>query len=196
MLKTLAITTTLLGLTGAARAGELDLNLGLQTTHTAWDDDRGGGPTLGATYLFRPWIGASFIGKEHYATIDDRLMSYFSLNVVFRTSLDRFRLTGNAGFVHQHEETRAAIEDMPIASAFGVADGMRHRMASRAGAQLALPFRDRAKGNWYVALDLDATYFAEQERGPRWMTSAGLSIGFTHDFSKKPAAVPAKVVKR
>ena len=190
---TARIATLLLACT--AHAGELDLNLGLQTTRTAWDDDHGGGPSFGATYMFRPWLGGSFIGKEHYATVDERLMSYFSLNVVVRTALDRFRLSGNAGLVHQHEETRAAYEDQPLQSLFGVADGLRHRMASRAGVQLALPFRDRAKGDWYVALDLDATYFAEQERGPRWMTSLGLSIGFTHDFSKKPTAV-TKVAKR
>jgi hypothetical protein len=181
---------------GTATAGELDLNLGLQTTHTAWDDDHGGGPTLAATYLFRPWIGMSFIGKEHYGTVDDRLMSYYSFNAVFRTEIERFRLTGNAGVVHQHEETRAAIEAQPLASIFGVADGMRHRMASRAGAQLALPFRDRAKGDWYLGLDIDVTYFAEEDRGPRWMTSIGLSIGFTHDFARKAAPAPTKVVRR
>jgi hypothetical protein len=166
-------------------AGELDLNLGLQATHTAWSDDTGGGPTLGATWWFKDWIGASFIGKEHYAKVDDRYMSYFSLNVAFRTEAGPLWLGGNAGIVHQHEETMAAIEEQPIASLFGVADGMRHRMASRAGVQLALPFSDRAKGDWYVALDIDATYFSEETRGPRWMQSIGLSVGLTHDFSKK-----------
>ena len=168
-----------------AFAGELDMNLGLQATHTGWDDDHGGGPSLGVSWLFEPWIGINFLGKEHYATVDDRLMSYFSLNAIVRTTLgDRVRLAGTAGLVHQHEETRAAIEAMPLASAFGVADGLRHRMATRAGAQLAFPFRDRAKGDWYLALDLDATAFAEEDRGPRWMMSAGLSIGFTHDFAR------------
>lgn len=192
-LSALLLTTAL---AGTANAGELDMNLGLQATHTAWDDDHGGGPTLTASYLFRPWIGISFLGKEHYGTVDDRLMSYFSLNAIFRVPIDRFRLSGTAGFVHQHEQTRAAIEAQPLASAFGVADGMRHRMASRAGAQLALPFRDRAKGDWYIGLDLDATYFAEEDRGPRWMTSIGLSVGFTHDFARKPASPPARVVRK
>lgn len=187
-MRVLVLVMLVMLLGGTAHAGELDLNLGLQATTTAWDDDSGGGPSFGATYMFKPWLGASFIGKEHYAPVDERLMSYFSINGVVRTSVNRFRLSGNAGIVHQHEETRAAYEDQPIQSLFGVADGMRHRMATRAGAQLALPFRDRAKGDWYVALDLDATYFAEQERGPRWMTSLGLSIGFTHDFAKQPAA--------
>lgn len=166
-----------------ALAGELDLNLGLQATHTAWSDDTGGGPTLQATWWFRDWIGAAFVGKEHYAKVDDRYMSYFSLNAAFRHAAGPVWLGGTLGFVHQHEETMAAIEAQPLASAFGVADGMRHRMAMRAGFQLAVPFRDRAKGDWYAALDLDGTFFGEEDRGPRWMQSVGLSVGFTHDFS-------------
>ncbi len=166
-----------------ARAGELDLDLGLQATTTQWDGDRGGGPALSAAWLFRPWIGASFVGKEHYAKIDDRLMSYFSVNAVFRRAFHRLRLSGSVGLVHQHEEPKTAIDAMPLASAFGVADGIRHRMASRAGVQLAIPFRDRTRGDWYIGLDLDATVFAEATRGPRWMTSAGVSVGFTHDFA-------------
>jgi hypothetical protein len=171
--------------TGPAFAGELDLNLGLQATHTAWSDDAGGGPTLQATWWFKDWLGVAFVGKEHYAQIDDRYMSYFSFNAAFRTEAGPLWLGATAGFVHQHEETMSAIDAQPLASLFGVADGMRHRMASRAGLQLALPFHDRAKGDWYVALDLDGTYFAEEDRGPRWMQSVGLSVGFTHDFSKK-----------
>jgi len=168
---------------GTANAGVLDLDVGLQATHTTWQDDHGGGAALSAAYLFKPWLGMSFIGKEQYATVDDRVMSYYSINALFRHSLERFRVSGTLGLVHQHEETRSAIDDMPLASAFGVADGMRHRMASRAGVQLALPFRAREHGDWYVGLDFDATVFAESDRGPRWMTSVGLALGFTHDFA-------------
>jgi hypothetical protein len=183
----------ILGSSTPVFAGELDLNLGLQATHTAWSDDAGGGPTLGATYWFKDWIGASFIGKEHYAQVDQRYMSYFSLNAAFRTEAGPLWLVGTAGFVHQHEETKAAFDAQPLASMFGVADGMRHRMASRLGGQIAYPFSDREKGQWYVALDLDGTYFAEEERGPQWMQSVGLSVGFTHDFSKKKPATTKQV---
>ena len=185
MLKRSVCFTILLGASSPAHAGELDLNLGLQATHSAWSDDAGGGPTLQATWWFRDWIGASFIGKEHYAQIDDRYTSYYSLNATFRHDAGPVWLGGNLGLVHQHEETMAAIDAQPVASLFGVADGMRHRMASRVGFQLAVPFSDRTKGDWYVALDLDGTYFAEEDRGPRWMQSIGVSVGFTHDFSKK-----------
>ncbi len=180
-----SVLAIILGASTPAVAGELDLNLGLQATHTEWADDVGGGPALGATWWFKDWVGASFIGKEQYAKVDSRYMSYFSVNAAFRHEAGPVWLGGTLGVVHQHEETRAAIDDMPVASAFGVADGIRHRMASRLGFQLAVPFKDRDKGDWYVALDLDGTVFAEAERGPRWMQSVGLSVGFTHDFAKK-----------
>ena len=170
-------------LSTTARAGELDLNFGLQATHTQWDDDHGGGPTLSAAWFVIPEVGISFIGKEHYSTIDQRYMSYFSLNAVFARRWDRVRLSGTVGGVHQHEETQDVIMEQPIASAFGVADGIRHRMAGRAGAQLAFTLSHLPTGDFYVALDLDATVFAEETRGPRWMNSAGLSLGFTHNFA-------------
>lgn len=179
----LATLAVVLGVTSSAHAGELDLSLGLQATHTDWPDDRGGGPTLSAGWWFTPALGASFVGKTHYAAVDERYVSYLSLNAAARHDLGRVRLGGTLGVVHEHEETRAAIEAMPLASVFGVADGIRHRMAARAGASLAIPFRDRAAGDWYVALDLDATVFTDDDRGPRWMTSAGLAVGFTHDFA-------------
>jgi hypothetical protein len=169
---------------GPAMAGELDMNLGLQATTTGWSDDNGGGPTLEAGWWFRPWVAATFVGKEHYATVDDRLMSYFSVNAAFRHPLGPLRVIGSLGVVHQHEESRAAIMDQPVQSLFGVGDGIRHRMASRAGFSLGLPLSTHDHGDYFVALDIDGTVFADTDRGPRWMSSAGLSVGFTYDFAR------------
>jgi hypothetical protein len=185
MLRNAAIASlVLLGTASTAHAGELNLDLGLQATTTAWPDDKGGGTKLNATWWFRPWLGGSFIAKEQYAQVDDRFMGYYSVNVAARTALGPLRLAGTLGGVHQHEEPYAAVMEQPFASLFGVGDGIRHRMAGRAGVQLALPFRDHKKGDWYVALDLDATRFMDDDRGPPWMSSAGLSIGFTYDFAR------------
>jgi hypothetical protein len=182
MLRSILLLTLL---SGSAVAGELDLGLGLQGTTTAWPDDHGGGGALDASYWFRSWIGASFIGKEQYATVDDRFLSYFSINAAARHPIGPLRLTGTLGIVHQHEEPRAAIMEQPLSSLFGVGDGIRHRMASRAGASLALPFRTHGHGDYYVALDLDATLFADKDKGPQWMAGGGLSLGFTYDFDRR-----------
>jgi hypothetical protein len=178
---------TILALTivaGTASAGELDLDLGLQATTTGWPDDHGGGAALDASWWFRPWIGASFIGKEQYAKVDDRFMSYFSVNAAARHALGPLRLTGTLGLVHQHEEPRAAVMSQPLESLFGVGDGIRHRMGERAGISLALPLKTHGHGDYYVALEIDGTMFMDTDRGPRWMTSGGLSVGFTYDFAR------------
>ena len=168
---------------GSASAGVLDLDLGLQATTTGWPADHGGGATLGAGYWFRPWLGATFVGKEGYSSIDDRFLSYFSVNAAGRTPLGPLRLTGTLGVVHQHEEPRAAWMSQPAESLFGVGDGIRHRMAGRAGLSLALPVHKNHHGDTYVAFDLDGTRFLDSDRGPKWMASVGFSIGFTYDFA-------------
>jgi len=173
-----------LGSSASSSAGELDLHLGVQGTTTAWDGDHGGGAALDVGYWFLPWFGASFIGKEQYATIDDRFLSYFSVNAAARHTFGPLRLTGTLGVVHQHEEPRAAVMSQPLQALFGVGDGIRHRMAARTGVSLAWPFAQYDHGDLYVALDVDGTLFADDDRGPRWMTNAGLSLGFTYDFAR------------
>ena len=175
-------------LAGPAAAGEIDVDLGLQATTTGWPADNGGGPMLAGTYWFVPWLGASFVGKEHYATVDDRFMSYFSLNLAARQSIDeRFRFVGMLGLVHQHEESTSAIMAQPVEALFGVGDGIRHRYAARAGASLGMLLSSYKNGDCYLALDVDGTLFSDADRGPRWMASAGLSLGFTYDFERAAA---------
>ena len=159
-----------------AVAGSLDVDFGLQATKTSWAGDHGGGAALDVGYWFLPWLGASFVGKEQYATVDDRYLSYFSFNA--ETRWRWFRLS--AGVVHQHEEPRAAIMEQPVQSLFGVGDGIRHRMAARAGLTFAWPLNEIV----YVALNTDATRFSEGDKGPPWMLSAGASLGIVYDFSR------------
>jgi hypothetical protein len=170
--------------TTAAAAGELDLDLGVQATTTPWQGDHGGGTVYGLGYWFLPWIGVTYLGKEQYATIDDRFLIYFSLNVAGRQELGPLRLTGTLGLVHEHEEPRAAVDAQPLEAVFGVGDGIRHRMAGRAGAQVALPVWDYGRGTMFVALDVDFTKFMDMDKGPSWMTSAGVSLGATYDFHR------------
>ena len=155
--------------------GSIDVNFGPQVTKTSWQGDHGGGAALDAGFWFLPWMGASFVGKEQYATVDDRVLSYFSVNAETRWKWLRFSL----GVVHQHEEPRAAIMEQPVQSLFGVGDGIRHRMAARAGLTFAWPLNDIV----YVAVNTDATRFSDDVKGPPWMWSAGASMGIVYDFA-------------
>ncbi len=173
-----------------AHAGELDLNVGLQATTTEWPEDHGGGASLDLGYWFTEHFGVKFIGKEHYAVVDDRLMTYLSLNAAAHHELGRVKVTGAAGVVHQHEETRETLMEAPFSAALGIGDGIRHRAGGRAGVSLGVPVFAYSRGEGYLAFDLDVTMFTEDTRGPRWMSSGGVSFGFTFDFAKKPAGTP------
>lgn len=168
-----------LSLGSRAHAGELDLAGSLEGTSTGWEEDRAGGGTLRAAWFFRPWIAATFVGKEHYATVDERVLSYFALGVGTRRALGPVRVAGGIGLVHQHEEPMVAIEAQPLASLLGVGDGLRHRAGGRVGLEVAVPFRRHRRGDFYAALSLDATRFAD-DHGPLWQASAGLGVGFTY----------------
>jgi len=174
-------------LPAAAHAGELDLNLGLQATTTEWPADHGGGGSLDLGYWFGRTFGVKFVGKEHFAAVDERLMSYLSLNVAARRDVGSVRLVGSLGLVHQHEETRAALMEAPFSALLGIGDGIRHRAGGRAALSLAVPIVAHRRGEWYLAFDLDTTRFTEGERGPRWMSSGGVSLGLTFDFARTVA---------
>jgi hypothetical protein len=177
-------------LPAAAHAGELDLNLGLQATTTEWPEDHGGGGSLDLGYWFTDRFGVSFVGKEQYATIDQRLMSYLSLNGAVRQDLGTMHLVGMLGVVHQHEETRAALMDAPVSALLGIGDGIRHRAGARAGVSLIVPILQHRRGEWYLAFALDTTVFSEAERGPQWMASGGVSLGLTFDVTRSAAVAP------
>ena len=97
-------------LPSTASAGEIDLNLGLQATTTDWPTDHGGGGTLDLGYWFANLggmrLGAKYIGKEQYAMVDERVMTYLSVNAAVAHDIGKLRLVGTVGLVHQHEETR------------------------------------------------------------------------------------------
>lgn len=167
----------------SARAGELDLGFGLGAVHTAWAGDHGGGGSLDASWWLTPWIAIAFVGKEQYAMVDERLLEYLSVNVEARHTVGTTRLIGALGVVHQHEEPWPGVSNQPIQSVLGVGDGIRHRAGVRGGARIAVPLRRHRHGDYYAALELDATWFGD-DRGPRWMIGAGLAVGFTYDFAK------------
>lgn len=162
----------------AARAGELDVAGSVEGTSTGWEEDRAGGATLRAAWMWRDWIGAGFVGRQHYATVDERLLAYFAIGPVVRRAVGPVRVAASVGVVHQHEEPMEAIRHQPVRSLLGVGDGIRHRAGARAGVDVAIPFRRHRRGDFYAAIGVDATWFAD-DHGPAWQASAGVGLGFT-----------------
>lgn len=176
------LTAALLG-AAPAHAGELDLSLGLDGSHSSWEGDRIGGGALEAGWAWRDWFQLSFLGRTSYASVDERLLYYFSLGVELRHPLGVTRPYLRAGLVHQHEEPIVALEHQPVQSLLGVGDGIRHRAGGDLALGLELPFYRLRAGDLYGAAQVLATWLPDP-RGPGWYLAAGLSIGMRWDFSR------------
>jgi hypothetical protein len=197
-MRTSAMTVALVAtLAGTARAGELDLALGLDAADSEWDEDHLGHGTFKLGYrFFRPWFQITYFGKLGYASVDDRMLTHLSLGPEIRPPIPgtRLRPYARAMVVHQHEESRSAVEDQPFQALIGVGDGIRHRGGVGGGLGLELPFVQHRKGDWYASLDLNATYFPD-DRGPQRYLAAGLSVGFKWDFDRAAPAQPVEVAR-
>lgn len=175
---------------GSARAGELDLALGVDGSQSSWEEDTHvSHGTFKAGYrFFRPWFQLTWLSKLGYATVDERFLTYLSIGVELRPAwFDRVRPYARASTVHQHEEPIVAFENQPFQSAIGVGDGLRHRGGGALAAGVELPFSDHAKGDWYASFELQSTYFPD-DRGPHGYHSAALAIGMKWDLDRQPAA--------
>ena len=176
-----------------ARAGELDLAIGADAGASSWDEGAVGHGTFKLGYRFlRPWFQLTYLGKIGYASIDERVLSYFAVGAEVRPSLagGRVRPYLRASLVHQHEEPLVAIEHQPFQSLIGVGDGIRHRGGGALALGVELPLRPHERGRWYASIDLTSTYFPD-DRGPEHYVTLGAGLGVTWDLAARPAAAAA-----
>jgi hypothetical protein len=175
-----------------ARAGALDLSIGIDAGDSEWDDHVSDGTFKLGYRFWRPWFEVVYLGKLGYANVDDRVLTYLSLGIEARPPIDTWRVRpyARAALVHQHEENRSSIDAQPWQSALGVGDGIRHRGGAMAALGLEIPFHDHAHGDWYAAIEADGTYFPD-DRGPHRYLSVGASVGFNWDFAAPRASASA-----
>jgi hypothetical protein len=177
-----------------ARAGELDLALGLDAADSEWDEDHLSYGTFKLGYRFwQPWFQLTYIGKLGYGSVDERILTYLSFGPEVRPQLfERLRPYARATLVHQHEENVDAAQNQPFQSAIGVGDGLRHRGGFAGALGLEIPFYELPRGDWYLSFDLAATYFPD-DRGPHRYLTAGASLGIKWDFDRVVPAQPPVV---
>jgi hypothetical protein len=159
-----------------ASRGTIDVALGLDGAASGWDDDQVGHSSVRVTYAVLPWLALGYFGKVGYGSVDERVLSCFSLGGELRTTLGRTRPYARLAVVHQHEESVASLSDSPLQSLLGAGPGIRHRSGGAASVGLDVPFRSHRRGDFFAALDLGATHFID-DRGPRWYLSMGLAVG-------------------
>jgi hypothetical protein len=129
-------------------------------------------------YRYKQIVSLDALTRLGYATVDQRVLTYISLGGTIWGHLGKVQPYLRLALVHQHEESRAAIDADPHGALFGVGNGIRHRGGYAASAGFLVPFqRVRRLGEWYVGLDAWTTYFPDN-RGPAIYAGGSGWLGF------------------
>ena len=117
------------------RRVELLASLGLSVGGSDWRGDAlGYASVMLGVRLFRIVTPFGML-RMGYANVDQRLLTFLSLGLQFGYPVrNRAYPYGRLGFVHQHEESLAALAETPLGAVLGIGNAIRHR----AGAQAAL----------------------------------------------------------
>lgn len=159
----------------APARGELFVALGVSGGASDWSGDPlgYGGLALGMR-LFRlvtPYVGVAL----GYGRVDERLLTRLSFGVdIGWTFAQRFRPRVYAAFVHQHEESLAAVSQEPFGAVLGIGLGIRHRAGVHAG--LGFDFVIRTRPNYDITIGPDFSFMnLTYSSGPNWYYMAGVT---------------------
>jgi hypothetical protein len=155
----------------------LHFSLGLAGGASTWRGDALGfaGFTVGLQLarVVTPYVGAAL----GYAVVDQRLLTRLTVGVdVGITLAGRYRPRLFAAFVHQHEESLAAVAQEPWGAVFGIGTGIRHRAGAHFGAGFDWNFYRRGTLDLSVGPELAAMALTYAS-GPSWYFFGGVTLG-------------------
>jgi hypothetical protein len=156
--------------------GALVFSLGVAGGASEWrGDGLGYGGFAVGLRLWRvvtPFVGASL----GYARVDQRLLTRLTVGVdVGYTFAERYRPRVFAAFVHQHEESLAAVAEEPFGAILGIGGGIRHRAGAYFGAGFDWRFFQRGGVQLAVGPELSAMYLTYSS-GPSWYLFGGVAL--------------------
>ncbi len=159
--------------------GALALGLGASGGASGWSGDAlgYGGFTAGLRLarVVTPFVGASL----GYARVDQRLLTRLTFGVDVGVTLrERYRPRAFAAFVHQHEESMAAVAEQPGGAALGIGTGIRHRAGVYFGAGFDWRVRGGETFELWVGPELSAMYLTYSS-GPSWYVTGGVTLSGT-----------------
>lgn len=155
---------------------ELAVGVGIAGGSSNWTSDPAGygAMTLGVR-LFR--IVTLFAGGAlGYARVDQRLLTRLTFGVeVGGYILNRFYPRGYVAFVHQHEESLAAVAQEAGGALLGIGSGIRHRAGVHAGIGFDFVLTRRAAFDLTIGPDVSFTYLTYSS-GPSFYVLAGATF--------------------
>jgi hypothetical protein len=159
----------------------VELGVGPTGLASTWRGDGGAGGSARLGLLLFGVLAPDVLMRLRYTTVDDRLLTYLSIGMTGYLPLGVVRPYARLAFVHQHEESRAAIEDGPGNAALGVGTGIRHRAGFAGGLGIETPVARMQHGRSLFTLggDVTATQFPDP-RGPSTYVDATLWVTLHH----------------
>lgn len=159
--------------------GEFLVDIGLAAGSSDWSGDpvSYGALKLGLR-LFR--VVTPFLqGRLGYGVIDQRSLIFLSIGVQGGFLLkERYYPRAVLAFVHQHEESVAAVADHTFEAALGIGGGIRHRAGVQMGLGLDIILRRTATYELSVGPEATAVYLTYSS-GPTWYGVIG-AVGAAH----------------
>ncbi len=156
--------------------GELNVGVGAEFGASNWSGDplAYGGITLGFR-LFRiitPYVG----GALGYARVDERLLTRITVGLdLGYTFARRVRPHIHGAFVHQHEESLAAVAQEPFGAVLGIGSGIRHRAGVHSGLGVDIRLLTRGAVELSAGPDFSFTYLTYSS-GPTWYWVGGVHL--------------------
>ena len=158
--------------------GEVAASYGFAGGGTDWSGDAVGYGML--TLGFRLWGTITpFVGVAlGYGVVNERLLTRLTVGLELgHTFAERFRPRIYVAFVHQHEESLAAVAQEPVGWLLGVGTAIRHRAGVHAGVGFDYIFRQRAKYDLGVGPDVSIDWFDPgYSSGPEYYYVAGIVL--------------------
>lgn len=151
--------------------------VGLSVGGTSWRGDAlGYGSLTLALRLFRV-LTPFFMTRLGYGAVDQRLLTFISVGLQGGFPIrDRAWPYLRVGFVHQHEESLAAVADQPGGALLGIGTGIRHRAGIQVGLGCDVVLLTGSRGQLLLGPEVMASYLGYSS-GPSVYGAVGLHAG-------------------
>jgi hypothetical protein len=157
--------------------GEIHASLSTSLGSSDWSGDPVGYGALRLGLRLFGVVTPFAQGRLGYGKVDQRLLTFLSLGLEAGVSLqDRFYPRGFLAFVHQHEESMAAVDEEPLGAVLGIGPGIRHRAGIQFGAGFDVVIHRKGGFELTVGPELSGAYLTYSS-GPNWYGTASVSLG-------------------
>jgi hypothetical protein len=159
-----------------ARGGEIQVATGPGAAASTWRGDGSFSQGLRLGYRFADLVAIDSVSRLGYGTVDDRVITYFSLGGTLYGRIGKVRPYIRLAFVHQHEEPLPGYREDPFGAFFGVGDGIRHRGGFGSSLGVDVPVHKGKSTELVLGVDATGSFFPDP-RGPQVYAGGSLWLG-------------------